>query len=245
MTKDTLANIIKAVPMTGTLKFWHDAKGFGIVSTEAGDVLVHVTKAGDWLEPMKSDGAKIDILVTTKYEDGGYKRSATTVVNVVLPEVRTVWASVKTFSVERCSATVFLGEVDLLDQTAFIPKAVIQGSAIVPGVGMPMRATIIRTPQGWDVQSYESDEKVAAAYKVYMADMLARVEAEQANVAKVPDLVLVADSAVPVKKIGKTKRIRQSQPPKDGDALKQMLADAASQHAGNPLADAFAVATMH
>lgn len=245
MTKDTLANIIKAVPMTGNLKFWNDAKGFGIVTTAAGDVLVHVTKAGDWLEPMKADGAAISMLVTTKYEDGGYKRSVTAVTCVTLPEVRTAWASVKTFNAERCSATVFLGEVDLLGQTAFIPKSVILGSAVVPGVGMPMRATIVCTPQGWDVQSFESDEKIAGAYKVYMADMLARVEAEQANVAKVPDVVLGAGAAVPVKKIGKTKRIRQSQPPKDGDALKQMLADAASQHAGNPLADAFAVATMH
>jgi cold shock CspA family protein len=235
MTKDTLANIVKAVPMTGTLKFWHNAKGFGIVTTAAGDVLVHVTKAGDWLEPMKADGAKIDILVTTKYEDGGYKRSATAVTNVTLPEVRTVWASVKTFNAERCSATVFLGELDLLGQTAFIPKSVIQGSAIVPGVGMPMRATIVRTTPGWDVRSYESNEKVAADYDVYMANMRARVEAEQSA-------VIVAPA---VEKVAQKKRVRQSQLPKDGDALKQILAHAASQHVGNPLADAFAAATIH
>jgi cold shock CspA family protein len=173
------SNFVKPVSMTGLLKFWNDQKKFGIVSTSAGDVFVHESKTHGMLEDMRKGDAVIALDVKTEFKDEKFKRSATAVTSVTLPAIRTVWAAVKIFNEEFGSAVVHLGELDLLDLTAFLPKKVIQQSTVLPGVGMPMRAVIKETAQGWDVLSYESDEQVAADYKVYMAEMLARIDAQQ------------------------------------------------------------------
>ena len=190
---------VQLVSMTGTLKFWNEKKKYGVVVTTTGDVFFHASKTSGKLVDLLKEDAVITMDVMTEFKNDQYLRTAMAVTNVTLPEIRTVWTSVATWNETRCSATVHLGDLDLIGLTAFISKAVIQKSTVLPGVGMPMRAQIKKTPQGWNVIAYESDESVAADYKVYMAEMLARVEAlkssESVAIAEVTQVEACATAA--------------------------------------------------
>ncbi len=231
MTKVTQTAPATVVTMTGVLKFWNEAKGFGFVATPHGDVFVHVTVVKDKKAAFLTDGANITLFVMTEQKGERVQRTATRVVDIVLPAVpeeRTVWAVVKTFNPDLGSATVFLGEIDLLDQTAFIPRSVMQQSSAFPGVGMPLRAVVKHTPQGWDVLSYESGDEVSSQCYAYMAEQLKRVEQ-----LRVEELAAAAKVAT-----RKPKPKRQPQSNSSAEELRVMFAAAAARNAGSAFAAA-------
>jgi cold shock CspA family protein len=223
--------------LEGTLKFWNKDKGFGFVVTSQGDAFVHVSATLDHLNDMQKEGAVITIEAGNKFVKDKFQLTATAVVKVVLPEVRVVWACVRTFNEERMSATVNLGETDLLEQTAFVPRRVIEQSGVIPGVGMPMRAQIKSTKVGWDVESFATGPAILAQYKQYLDEMIELARQVEANAA--------VDVAVAEPKPADKPKLKRKPKSAQPQTLEEAVAACAVGAPATAMAEALAGAVMH
>ncbi len=148
----------------GTLAFFNRTKGFGIVRTDVGDVFLHATKAGAFLDQLV-DGASVEIDVVTRFELGEYKRSAARVMAVSEPQPIMAYGCVKWYDAAKGFGYISLvGE--FAGQDARINRAVIDGSGfdLAACAGMPVRVTIEPNGRGYGVTAFASDEAIVAAY---------------------------------------------------------------------------------
>ena len=229
--------------LEGPLKFWNKDKGFGFVVTPKGDVFVHVTAAGDHLDDMRKEGAVITLEAGDKFVKDKFQLTATAVVKVTLLEERIVWASVRTFNEERMTATVYLGAIDLMALTAFVPRIVIEKSTVIPGVGMPMRAKITHTKDGWDVDSFETGPDILVEYNQYMEDLVRRGPEVEAAAAVDTVVTEPTPAAQPKQKLTrKPKPVRQ---PTLKETVAACAATAGSTAMAQAMAEAMAGAAMH
>lgn len=231
--------------LEGDLKFWSKDKGFGFVVTPEGDAFVHASIVGEHLPDMQKEGAVISLEAVKKFEEGKFRLTATAVLKVTLPEVRTVWACVRTYNEEKRIGTVNLGEIDLLEQTAFVPRKVIEQSGFVPGIGMPMLARIKLTKAGWDVVSFDTGPDILVEYRKYMDEMTKLAKQAEATAA-----TAAADTAVAEPQLAdnpkpkRTRKPRQSQPV-GKPTLKETVAACAATAGSTAMAEALAGAVLH
>ena len=152
------------VNIIGTVKFFDQAKGFGIIVTKLGDVFIHVSKASGKQAELVAD-AEVRVDFFTTYKDGQYKHAATALLSVkALPAPVEVLDVVKFYSSEKNFGFIHCGGAGFSKDEAILRGNVANRAGIVPGKGMPVRAIVVEEPKGPVVISFQWGPQVEADY---------------------------------------------------------------------------------
>ncbi len=159
--------------VTGILKFFDSKKGFGIVTTAVGDVFLHRSKAGDFVNVL-TDGAKVTMDVMTTYEKSAYKRSAVSVQNVTEPKSVRCFATVKWYNADKGFGFATVVDGEFAGKDAYLSRSVCGDVGILPAENMPMLAIVAEKQVGrLAVISFVSNEEVAADFANFIAKTMA------------------------------------------------------------------------
>ena len=165
------------VNVAGTVKFFDQSKGFGIILTKTGDVFIHATRCGSKQADLVA-GTEVRIDYTTAYKDGVYKHTATALLSVKAPptpvEVLDVFKFYDTAGKKGDSRKNFgfilCPEAGFEKKEAFVSRKVAEVDAgVIPGKGMPVRALVIEKNGRPEVVSFEWGPEVEAAYSAKLA----------------------------------------------------------------------------
>ena len=180
------------VNVAGTVKFFSQEKGFGIITTNFGDVFIHVSKCGSKKAELVPD-AEVRIDFTSAFKDGKVQHSATALLSVKAPpppvEVLDV---VKFYNEKKGFGFIFCGDAGFTKGQAFLPGHVAklaQPWEITPGEGMAVRALVVENKGRPEVVSFEWGSEVEAAYAAKLAVLHAEDGAMHETVDSVDELM--------------------------------------------------------
>ncbi len=159
------------INIAGTVKFFDQKKGFGIITTKQGGVFIHVSRCGGKQAELTA-GAEVRIDYTTAYKDGAYKHSATALLSIKPPPAPVeVLDLVKFYSEEKGYGFLSCVGAAFSKDDAFISSQVVKSARITPGKGMPMLAMVLEKNGRPEVVSFKWGPEVEAAYTAKMGEL--------------------------------------------------------------------------
>jgi cold shock CspA family protein len=237
------------VNVIGTVKFFDQSKGFGIIKImlkgKPADVFIHVTKCDNRQAELVTD-AEVCIDFNTAFKDGQFKHSATALLSVKAPPAPIeVLDVVKFFNSERDFGFIFCGGYGFSKDEAILRGHVLRKAGLTgTDKGMAVRAMVIQKREGPEVLTFEWGPDVEAAYAAKLSELHAEdgatVELETADSAD--DAVEATTETAEASAKPKQRRAPKKQGPADIPAV---VAVCALNGSGGAMADAFRRATAH
>ena len=129
---------------TGTVKFFDQAKGFGFIATEHGDIFINKKVAGEHAINLVKGAAVVIDFVT--YYERQYRRDVTTLWSVVVPPApaeTTILTLVDWYNKEKGFGFINCVGHNLSREQAFLHASVCEAAGIIPGKDMPVLARMV------------------------------------------------------------------------------------------------------
>jgi len=145
---------------TGYVKWYDEKKGFGFIDSDVGDVFLHRTVVGNFLDQLSPDAA-VKFEFITEYKNGNYRRTVTNLLSVVQLETVEVLTTVKHYN----SAKNYGFLHTELGRDAFLHGSVCKAAGIIPGEGLPVRAQVEKRRDKLTVTSFVWGPEVEEAYR--------------------------------------------------------------------------------